>query len=256
MTEYSIDLTGKKKGVTLSVDFGFKGEVTPFLVFITDSIGGQMYYYRQVNKGQVSINLPVHSDRINLYSSAYKPKSVLICPLKIYKMDYHFNSPIVQKRPYKFEEIREEYLSFIPMTQNINGHIFQLPSDQPARFLPSTGLTQFSNSVFEKIPQPVVEFIKRHEKGHYYYGRPLPNQELWKFFTLPEQAQMQQTMLEDEEEADRYSLYSMINDGYNFSGALNSLTDFLSDNYLSKERMKKLYSIISQEHKNHENEWA
>jgi len=256
MNSKTIDLSNFKKGVTLDVDFGFANKVNPFLIFITDPGEEIMYYYRKVDRSKISINLPEHTDQVTIYSEKYPVKTVLISPLRICKMKYCFNNGIVQQRPYSFNEIKEELLPVIAAPKFYNGQIVGYSYDQPARFLPSAGLIQYNAKVLSTFPQPTRMFIRGHEKGHYYYGRPVPPPSVLQRLSPAEQDHWKKISEEDEREADRYALYSVTNDGYNFSGSLESLTDFLSDNYISKERMKYLYNIINQEHKNPANNWS
>lgn len=243
MVEKLIDLSNFKKGVTLDVQFDFTGQAKPFLIFITNEAKDLIFYYRFFDKNRLSINLPEHTEKIYLYSD--KPiLQILTRKLQPYQLPYKYNEAIITKRPYKFEDIRTELVDFIPDPKT------GLPSNQPARFLPDSGLKQISLSVFKRLPQPTRKFINEHENGHYYYGRPLPPQVYWNKFTPEQQKEFARIYQEDEEEADRYAVYKCINEGYNFSGAFSSVADFLSDSEMSRKRIEKVLNTIKQEHKN------
>jgi len=247
MFKKNIDLRDLPKGATLWVEFDYRGR-DPFLVLVTGPDEKMTYYYRVIDQPSVSINLPVHP-RIIVLASTYPVKSILKGPLKIYPIKYNFNTEIITPRSYPFHAIRTEILPFIPDE-------YGNPSDQPARFAPEEGLRQISASVFQNLPQPVAKFVLEHENGHYFYGRDLPNRDYWGFFPQDQQKNIERMFIQDEKEADRYAAYKLINDGYNFSGALGSLADFLSNNYISQERINDLFEILDREHKNPENAWT
>lgn len=235
-----IDLTGNKKGVTIY--FKFKDVFAPFLVVITDVSGQVVFYKRDYNKSNLSANLPVHPDNVLvLVTGGPKIESTIVSPLKKLKIPYYFNFDIMVERPYPVTAIQSRVIPSI-MEKGPGG--IMIESKTPARFLPSLGMIEYNERIAKTLPQPVNEFVKLHEIGHYYYGRPVPNpvplQEL-KFYN--------DQLKQDEMEADRFALYQFINSGYNFSGALYSLTDHLSDNYISKERMKGLFDEIKKMHK-------
>lgn len=242
MFEKQIDLSTWKGGVTLNVLFDVTGSVAPFLVFITNPDRSVIFYYRVIDKQMVEINLPEHPDQVILFSG-HPIKQVLIGDIRITHLDYRFNTDIITPRNYAFSEIQTQVVPFIPGPDG-------RPSMQPARFLPSEGIKQLSAMVMERMPQPVRVFINEHENGHYFYGRPTPVPEIMAMLSPAEQAYYDGIAQQDEEEADRYAVYKVINDGYNFSNALNAVTDFLSDNYVSKARMEKVFNTIQAEHKN------
>lgn len=242
MNEKLIDLTKWKKGVTLDVIFDLLGLSDPFLIFITNQDKNMLLYDRVVDTAKVQINLPDHGDMVYLYSE--RPvKQILTGPIRIDKLTYKFNTGIITKRAYPFSAIQTEIVPFIP---DENGNL----TDQPARFLPDTGLKQVSAYAMQDKPQPVVKFILEHEDGHYYYGRPLPAPKYWSNFSQTDQDMIRKMYQEDEEEADKYAVYNLINQGYNASNMLTSLTNYLSDNDSSSQRMIRVFNDIQAQHKN------
>lgn len=247
MIEQLIDLSSFPNGVTLDVNFNFTGSVAPFPVFILSQDKQTIYYSRMFNTPVLQINLPKHSPKVFLLSGA-PIKSILFGPIRIYKIKYKFNNDIIEKRNYGFDKIKVEYLPFIPDQ-------FGRPTNQPARFMPTTGLIQYSDSVLKTYPEPVVAFIQEHEPGHYYYGRDLPPQKLWPLFSPEAIARFKQIHAEDEAEADRFAFYNLINRGYNFSGTWQAVDNYLSDNPETRYRRQQLKNTIINEHKNLSNEW-
>lgn len=247
MKETIIDLSRFLNGVTLDVNFNFTGSVTPFIVFITTEDKKTILYSRMYDKPVLTINLPKHSAKVILFTAA-PIKTILMGPLRIYKLDYQHNKNIITPRDYKFSEIKTEYLPYIPDQNGIY-------TNQPARFMPPTGLKQLSTSVLKTYPQPTQEFVDTHEDGHYYYGQNLPPYKFWKFFTTPEQKRFKEIHAQDEMEADRYAFYNLINKGYNFSNLWDSVNNYLSDNEETRQRRAALKSIIINEHKKLGYEW-
>ncbi len=261
MIRHEIDLSNfKGKGVTLYIAFDISGTPDPFYIFITNEKGDITYYYRQINSANVTLNLPVHSDKVILNEFADHPvKSVMQRPIQITKIKYTPNKNIVQARNYPIEKIMDQLLPVIsiPMmnpdgypVKRPNGQVIMIPTNQPARFMPSIGLRQYSESVLNKFPQPTRVFVGDHEEGHYFFGRNIPAPHVMKQLPLEVQQMYQKDLLEDEEAADDYALHKLINAGYNFSGAFYSLRDFLPESYISSERMKKMYGTIERINKN------
>lgn len=249
MNVQQIDLSRFTKGATIGVQFDAPDHVKPFLIYATGIAGKPVYYQRLNDRGKISINFPdVPEDGQMLlwWSGDLKIKQTWTGPLKIYKIPYKHNEAIKQVRPYKFEEIREVMLPYIPeMQEGPNGEKIYVESTQPARFFPATGEAQFSQKVMNDMPIPVQIYVNKHEKGHYYYGRPIPSATMMQKLTWGEQQRYLQQLKEDEMEADRFALYWMINQGYNFTGTLYALTNHLPPNYMSKERILNLYNEIS-----------
>jgi hypothetical protein len=260
MIQKEIDLTGfKDKGVTLYVAFETKGPIDPFYIFISDPTGHDIYYYRQINKPNVMINLPEHSDKVILKVMADHPvQSIIKQPIQITKIKYNPKSNIITPRDYKISDIQTQVLPVISIPQidnngermrNYDGSYIMMPTNQPARFMPSIGLKQLSAAILSKYPQPVRQFVIDHEEGHYYYGRNIPSPDVLQLMPQDMQREYQNQLLEDEEAADDYALHKMINDGYNWSGAFTSLTDYLPDNYISNSRINKMFNTIQKYHK-------
>ncbi len=242
--EKVIDLSGKK-GVTIY--FKLKNVVRPFFIRITGENGQGIFYYRKFDKRDLQVNLPVHPDRILVSVQGAEIDQYLVSDLKKQNIPYKYNERILVKRPYSVEQITTRTLPIFQRPEYDNqGNVKRMLLDiSPARFLPSIGEIQYNESICKGLPQPVIDYIGRHELGHYYYGRPIPQ--------IIEKGPMKtfymNQLAEDESEADRFALYSFINSGYNFSGALLSLTDYLSDNYISKHRMQKQFDEIIKMHK-------
>jgi hypothetical protein len=260
MSVKEIDLSGfKDKGVTLHVAFDAKAPVDPFFIFITNETGDILFYYRKINKANVTINLPVHSDKVLLNIAAdHAVKSIIQQPIQIDKIKYKPDARILQTRNYPIEAITTQVLPVIsiPLTdekgndiRNYDGSYRMMPTDQPARFMPSIGLKQLSQSIMSKMPQPTRVFVMDHEEGHYYYGRPVPPKEVLKIAPLEYQQEFQKQIQEDEEAADNYALHKLINQGYNYSGVFSSLEHFLPDNYISKQRIQKMFNTIQKYNK-------
>jgi hypothetical protein len=203
-----VDLTGKN-GVTLIVQY--ENVVSPFAVFITDETGRQTFYYRIFDKPQLTLNLPVHSQKIYLrHIGNPQLKSTMIAPLNKLNLKYTFNPSKVKKRSYSLAAVT---------WQKVSG----LPYGSPARFFFNTGLMQVDENRMSILPQPVRQFIQCHELAHYYY--------------------------EDEVEADRFALYQYLNQGYNFSTAFNSLFDYLTPSGINVTRILSLFAEIMKLHK-------
>lgn len=247
MNETVIDLTNYPKGATLDIVFNVIGKVAPFLVFITNESKNMVFYNRIIEGPKVSINLPYTIKKVILFSMQ-PVKQILTGPLRIFKMVYNFNTPIITPRSYTFDQIKTELLPFIPDQ-------YGRPTDQPARFMPSTGQKQISQSVMHAYPAPTQEYISEHENGHYYYGRPLPPVSTWKNFDQATQKKLVQIHGEDEIEADRYAFYKLMNDGHNFSNLYDSVASYLSNNPESLARIKALKNTIINEHKKLGYEW-
>lgn len=247
MWERLINLTRHPDGVTLYVTFEEKLIKGPYLVFITNEFKNKLLYQHSPDKSKVMINLPVHGENVILFSQV-PVKEITIGPLKIFKIDYKFNKSIVVKRPYKFEQIKQKLVPFIP---DENGH----PTNQPARFHPTQGIKEVSKSVVSQMPHTVGIFVNHHEDGHYFYGRPLPPMQTWKNYPQYLQSHFWNIFQEDEEEADRYALYKAINEGHNFSNVASAVLNYLSDNKSSYLRAEKLINTIKAEHKNILNDW-
>lgn len=203
-----VDLSNKN-GVTLILHY--ENVVSPFAVFITDESGRQTFYYRIFDKTVLTLNLPVHSQRIYLRHMGNPIlKSTMICPLKKPNLEYTFNKSKVIRRSYSLGNVS---------WQKVSG----LPYGSPARFFFNTGLMQVDENRMSVLPQPVRQFVQCHELSHYYY--------------------------EDEVEADRLALYSYLNQGYNFSTAFNSLFDYLTPSGINVKRICALFAEIQNLHK-------
>lgn len=235
MVSKIIDLS-KKNGVTIHLTF--KNIVAPFLVAITDVSGQVIFYYRIFDKENLRLNLPKHPEKILLRVDApVEISNFIVTDLNKQKIKYNFNKEILVKRPYPIESVQ---FRTVPYLLDNKGNI----NRSPARFLPSIGMIEFNQSITRNLPQPVNAFIGMHELGHYYYGRPIPIQ-----FHKSQRAFYENQLKEDEQEADRFALYNFINEGYNFSGALQSLTDHLSSNYITKQRISTMGEEIKKMHK-------
>lgn len=238
------------EGLTMIVNYS--NVKSPFLVVVTDNDTGNVLYYREYNKPQLTLNLPIHGEFVKLSNSGEtKIKSVLLTKLKKPNYKYEFNKDLIVKRPYPIESVKVETLpAFVEKRGN---EIVELKT--PARFLPSVGKIQYSQRQVQNIPQPLKVFLGYHELGHYYYGRPyLTRTQINKLNFTPEVKQkllnlFQKQMLEDEMEADRFALYKFLNDGYNFAGALYSLADNLPSDFINKERILNIHKEISKIHK-------
>lgn len=238
-----------KDGITMIIDFD--NVSAPFLVVVTDEITGKTLYYRYYDKKKLTFNLPVYNKRVKLFVSGNtKIKSVLLTKLKKPNYEYKFNHDIIMQRPYPIEQIKVETL---PLFLGVkNGKPYEITS--PARFLPSEAKIQFSAKQTANIPEPLEKFCRYHEEGHYYYGRPYMTREQLaplNFTSDVKNRLMQQfaaNMLQDEKEADRYALYKFLNEGYNFSGSLFSLLDFLPQGYANTQRILSLHDEIKKIH--------
>ena len=59
-----------------------------------------------------------------------------------------------------------------------------------------------------------------------------------------------QNIIEDEKECDRFALYKLINEGYNYSGTLKGLMDTLNiSNHYNLDRINSMYEEIDKMHK-------
>lgn len=249
-----LDLSKFKKGATLDAIFEIPGGKTnPYLIYVTSEDGKIMYYQRLYDGDKVSINLPKIPESgkvLFLWSGNFPLKQILTGPLRITKIRYVFDEKIKQTRPYKFEDIKEEVLPYIPQTIPMSGgQSITIESDQPARFFPPLGVIQYSQKVLSKVPEPVFEFIKSHEKGHYYYGRPMASRNEAQSMSPDQKQEFMKQLEEDEVAADRFAMYDLVNRGYNFTGTLYALTNHLPEGYMSKQRIMKLYNEISNIHK-------
>ncbi len=234
-----INLKNYKDGVTLIIDF--KIESNPFFVIITDPSGTVTFYYRQFDKGKLKLNLPFHPDVIKVWSKGAAIKDYLIMDIQKFDIPYVPNEKIMVKRPYNFDEIKVQR---VPRFRT-KGY-----EDQPAKFYPALGIIQVSDAVMSKMPQPINSYVTNHEYGHYFYGRPCPDQKALSKLSEAERMYYLKRLEEDEMECDRFALYKHINDGYNFSGGLLSLVDTLSPHLLNANRMVNIFNEIKKIHKN------
>lgn len=229
-----IDLSGKK-GVTIHVLF--KNIQPLFFISVTDPSGKIFFYKRQFDKHKLQFNLPVHPEKVVLNVAGADIEKYIVAPIKKLSFKYDHNRNLVQTRNYDVSQIKRQTLPYFLDDQ---GKL----NNSPARFFPHYGVLQYNASIMPHLPQPVAAFVAMHENGHYYYGRPLPKQ-----IHPSQKAYYENQLKEDEQEADRFALYQFINQGYNFSGAFQSLADHLSESYISKERIAKLADEIKKMHK-------
>lgn len=236
----------KSTGATLDVVFDITGTPGAFIVLVTNQDADLTYYKRTFNKAKLSINLPViPQNGIVLLVSGYPIKTVMMGKLRKISIPYQFNKKILQKRPYAFNEIKETILPYIPTTAIVNGQAIQMPSNQPARFHPGRGEAEYSEMIFKNLPQPTRVFVREHEKGHYYYGRPIPPPQILQSLSPELQRHYQEQLKEDEQGADDYALHKVLNAGYNFTGALDSLMDHLPDGYISQQRIRAAFNRLN-----------
>lgn len=228
-----IDLSKYKEGVTMHINFIVQRK--PFFVLITDESGIATFYYRPYDKEMLRLNLPKHPARVKVWSFGAKIKDYILQEIKIFKVPYKHNEKLKQTRDYDIKNIKR---AWVP----------RLPGDNPARFFPKFGLMQFSVLGMGQLSQPTIDYVMKHEKGHYYYGRDLPRN----LPLMPPDVQdfYNKRIEEDEIEADRFAIHEHINEGYNFSGGLFSLLDNLNPNYISKNRILNLFNEIKIMHKN------
>lgn len=205
-----IDLSAyNKKGVTIYLKL--KDVRNTFLVEATDAATGKEYYKRLYDKSRLEFNLPVHPEKIcvKVYGGP-KLDNYIIGDMKVYQLPYKFNNDKRVYRPYDLGDIT---------FQKVNG----LPYGSEGRFLYDFGLMQMDESKLAHYPQPAVQFIQLHELGHYFY--------------------------DDEREADRFALYGFVNQGYNFSGAQNYITETLgTDSHYNVYRILSIWDEINKMH--------
>lgn len=229
-----IDLKGKK-GVTIHVQF--KNIQPLFFISVTDLSGKVFFYKRQFDKPKLRLNLPMHPDQVVMNVAGAEIDKYVIQPLQKISFQYHHNKDLVQTRNYDIGQIQRQTL---PYFLDDKGQL----NNSPARFFPNYGVLQYNGSIMPQLPQPVATFVGFHELGHYYYGRPIP-----KVIAQGAEEFYHNQLKEDEQEADRFALYNFINEGYNFSGALQSLSDYLSESYISQARIGRLGDEIKKMHK-------
>jgi hypothetical protein len=187
----------------------FAAVTMPFLVILYDQ-NGDTIYYRVYDKCELSINLPVHTQMITVsVIDGPQLESWIVVPLRKPNLKYTFNESKRIDRGYTEDDIK-----VIPVNR--------LPGTTPACLLIDRALCLYDVNRMASMPQQVRAFVIKHEKKHAYY--------------------------DDEIETDRAALYGYLNDGYNFSSACNSLTDFLSPNKFNTQRMIALYSEICKLH--------
>lgn len=202
--DHKIDLRGRG-GITLILIF--TSVFCPFLTVIY-SDRGDMIYYRNYDREQLNINLPVHSDFITVsIIGNVKLDKTMIMPLVKPKLTYSFNESKRIHRGYSHHDIKVVAVD-------------RLPGITPACHLTNCAITLFDKYRVANMPQQIRYFVVNcHEAGHTYY--------------------------DDEQETDRFGVYKFVNDGYNFSSAMNSLTDFLSPNNFNAQRMISMYNEIA-----------
>ena len=221
------------KGATIHLHL--KGIVAPFFIVVSGVTDKEIYYIRKYDKEKVEINLPKHPAKVKLDVSAGTINQVIIDRLKIYPIPYTFNKKILMQRDYPVEKIK---------TMSVD----LLPNGSPACFIPSTGTMIESEAIMSLLPQPAKFFIRTHELGHYYYGRPIPS-------NIPKSDRKMQEYYndvyeQDELECDKFSLYHLANKGYNFSGILYSIKNTLNpENGFNYDRIMNVYNEIKTIHK-------
>lgn len=209
-----IDLSSYPKGVTIF--FSFKNiSCTPFCIIIKDSGSNEIFYNRCFDKKDLTVNLPVHSQYITVLTTCAEINQYIVQPLRIRPIKYQFNEKIKLKRDYPIDKIH---------IQPVRG----LPFGSEARFLYNEGIIQYDVEAMSKLAQPTRNFILRHELGHYYYGRPIPEPEALQQMPDSLRKHYHDISLEDEKECDKFSMYSCHNDGYNFSNITSGLMDTLT----------------------------
>lgn len=196
------------KGATLLLNFA--ACVAPFLIIVFTQGKHDVLYYRVNNQQNLRVNLPVHTGVIELVLvDAPKLEHIMTLPLKKPTIPYKFNRELVKDRGYPISQIRRYKVQ-------------RLPGVTPACFFFYRGVMLEDAARMAAMPQQIRSFVRGHELGHYYY--------------------------DDEQEADRFSVYNYINAGYNFSSALNSLTDFLTPNGINANRMLAVHGEICKMH--------
>ncbi len=222
-----------KRGVSLIIQF--TNVYKPFAVIIHND-NGKVLYYRIFNKDRLELNLPVHGEEIMVeVLGDPKIKDILIADMVKPVVAYNFNTDRVQTRDYEIKDIE---VIDSPIIEN----------GSPARFFPYHGIMEINLMAMNQLPQPVDYFVRSHELGHYFYGAPIPAPEILKTLPVIIQQYFNDELIKDEIEADRFALYQLVNEGYNFSGFLNSLVHYLGPSEMSAQRMIAMDNEINKIH--------